>query len=292
MITFLLWCFFRFPLESAFFFSSSFACFYLKLGYIFIHPPTTVNVSREIFKQSNLANEPGTTLVDSPSSPFNLVGLVSGPDLQLEPWISLLGHISGNSLNLLLHRLDHALQESVRIKVAWVVNCLCVALYVWNNFILSSHLNDSLTGSRIGRVEKKIRYESVRKEEIISPQNLEDFLLVCSIVERADTTLTQNPLTHVFSSLEAFRILSLSLLFWNFKMMCSIWGYFSFTVLGMWCTLLIWRPISKEICLYCTLKMSYHFLFPFYETPIVRLLDLLDYTSILAFLTDYPGKKE
>lgn len=169
---------------------------------------------------------------------------------------------------------------------------LCAALYVWNNFILSSHLNDSLTGSRIGRVEKKIRYESVRKEEIISPQNLEDFLLVCSIVERADTTLTQNPLTHVFSSLEAFRILSLSLLFWNFKMMCSIWGYFSFTVLGMWCTLLIWRPISKEICLYCTLKMSYHFLFPFYETPIVRLLDLLDYTSILAFLTDYPGKKE
>lgn len=130
MITFLLWCFFRFPLESAFFSSSSFACFYLKLGYIFIHPPTTVNVSREIFKQSNLANEPGTTLVDSPSSPFNLVGLVSGPDLQLEPWISLLGHISGNSLNLLLHRLDHALQESVRIKVAWVVNCLCVALYV------------------------------------------------------------------------------------------------------------------------------------------------------------------
>lgn len=166
------------------------------------------------------------------------------------PFVSLLGHISGNSLNLLLHWLDHALPESVGRKVAWVVNCLCVALYVWNNFILSSHLNDSLTGSRIGRVEKKTRYESVRKEEIISPQNLEDFLLVCSIVERADTTLTQNPL-HVFSSLEAFRILSLSLLFWNFKMMCSIWGYFSFIVLGMWGTLLIWRPISKEICLYC-----------------------------------------
>lgn len=61
---------------------------------------------------------------------------------------------------------------------------------------LSSHLNDSLTGSRIGRVggKEKNRHESANVEGIIFPQNFEVLLPVCSVFERADTTLIHNPL--------------------------------------------------------------------------------------------------